>query len=263
MCTLIAIKNQREDFPLVVAANRDEMLARPATAPRVVHPEAPRVIAGLDEQSGGTWMGANDAGLFAAITNQRQEDGQDPTLESRGAIVMDALRRTSVEGIEAMLSELDGRRFNGFNLLFGDPRELRIAYGRRDRATVVIERLGDGVHVVVNDRLGSERFPKVDRARALVEPHVAAPWDELRARLEDALGDHEVPPLDAVEAPPPGSIFTHEMVRAVQALCIHTPAYGTRSSQVLALSDGGVAQYLYGEGPACESTLVDVGDLLK
>lgn len=263
MCTLIVIKSQREDFPLVVAANRDEMLARQATAPRVVHPEAPRAIAGIDVQSGGTWMGANDAGLFAAITNQRQEDGQDPTLASRGDIVMDALRQSSVEAIEAMLRELDGRRYNGFNLLFGDARELRIAYGRRDDEEVRIEPLGDGLHVVVNDRLGSERFPKVDRARELVQPHVAAPWDELRGHLETALADHQLPPLEAVEPPPQDSIFTHEMVRAVQALCIHTPAYGTRSSTLLALSPDGVKHYLYGEGPSCETTRVELVDLFS
>ena len=45
MCTIIAVKG-RADHPLIVAANRDEMYARPSSEPRLVSTE-PRVVAGV------------------------------------------------------------------------------------------------------------------------------------------------------------------------------------------------------------------------
>ena len=49
-------------WPLLLAANRDEMADRPWRPPARHWPDRPDVIAGLDVLGGGTWLGVNDAG---------------------------------------------------------------------------------------------------------------------------------------------------------------------------------------------------------
>lgn len=262
MCTVVAIKARHAEIPLVVAANRDEFYARPTRAPARVH-EEPIAVAGIDVQKGGTWMGANALGVFVALTNQRQYEGADDSLSSRGQIVLDALAETDVEGIDAILESLDGRDYNGFNLLYGDATTLRVAYARSELARVEIEDLADGVWVLPNDRIGSPEFPKARRAQQLVEPILETGWPALAGDVRRLLADHERPPIERVPAPPPGSVFTHEIVHLLQSICVHTPVYGTRSSTLLALSPGAVEHYLYADGPPCEAPFADITELLR
>lgn len=257
MCTIVAIKAEAS---LVVAANRDEFYARGSTTPQRIGRD-PVVVAGIDLESGGTWMGANDAGLFVALTNQRQHEGADRRRASRGPLVLEALEQAAVADVDALLRATDARDYNGFNLMYGDARELRVAYGRRDRADVSIEALGDGVWVLPNDRIGSPDFPKSRRAHALVDPHAGEGWPALRAHLPEVLADHEKPPLEAVPGPPAGSIFTREMLQAIQSICVHTAVYGTRSATLLELSPGRVEHYLFADGPPCTASFEDLTEL--
>ncbi len=259
MCTIVAIKSEGS---LVVAANRDELYARRATPPRRLDGE-PVIAAGLDLEKGGSWMGANAAGLFVALTNQRQHGGADPRRASRGEVVLEALARTEVAAVDDLLASLDGRDYNGFNLLYGDAAHLRVAYARADRAPIEVEALGDGVWVLPNDRIGSPEFPKTRRAHALVAPHAEDDWPALRAVLPEVLADHARPPLEAVPQPPAGSMFTREMLHAIQAICVHTPVYGTRSATLLELSPGRVEHYLHADGPPCQAPFEDVTELLR
>lgn len=262
MCTIVAIKGLHPELPLVVAANRDEFYARAASPPRIVS-EAPRVVAGVDLQAGGTWMGASERGHFVALTNQRQYlRGHDGGKASRGDVVMAALRLPDVRAIEAYVRTLDARACNPFNLFFGDASSLYVVYAHGDRAEVEIHALDDGLWVLPNDRIGSPEFPKTRRAVGLVEPHVKAPWPALSAALAAALGDHEEPPEREVPAPPSESRFDHATLRRLQALCIHTPVYGTRSATLLALTPGRVAHYLFADGPPCTAPFADMTGLL-
>src|SRR6266850_2262989 len=59
MCTLAVYVRQFADTPLVVAANRDEFFARPATPPELLTTAAPRIVGGRDLRAGGTWLGIN------------------------------------------------------------------------------------------------------------------------------------------------------------------------------------------------------------
>jgi len=260
VCTIVAIKGLHPEYGLVLAANRDEFHARPARPPEVLH-EAPRVVAGLDVPSGGTWLGANAHGVFVALTNQRQYEGADDRLASRGLVVRRALEAGPLDAVDAFVEGLDARLTNSFNLFWGDATTLRVGYARRDRAPVAVETLGDGVWVLPNDRIGSLEFPKTQRALALTEPFVTAPWPVLAEGLARMLGDHEEPPLSAVPAPPTGAVFDHATLRRLQALCVHLPVYGTRSATLLALRPGRVAHHLFADGPPCVTPFEDRTEL--
>ena len=225
--------------------------------PPVVLHESPRIVGGRDELYGGTWMGATERGLFVGITNQRSYGLGASSLRSRGEVVLEALRAGDTGGVTRMLEALDPSAYNSFNLLYGDAAGLRVAYSRREGTRVEIEAVPDGVHVLPNDCLDSGVFPKVERARALAP--TSGPVEELAAVLRD----HDRPPLDQVEDPPAGSRFTRELVRELHALCIHTPAYGTRSSTIVALAPGRVARYLFADGPPCTAALEDVTALVS
>lgn len=246
MCTLIAL-HRVHATPLIVAANRDEFYDRPAVPPAVLS-ESPRVVAGRDLASGGTWLGATSGGLFVGLTNQRAWSGPVAGERSRGEIVRDALARGSVVEVERYLDALDPRRYAGFNLLYGDGQTLRVAYGRPTERTVERHTLPPGVHVLTNDRLGSPDFPKAERARHRARPLVGLPLPELLRGLQEVLADRSLPPLQDVPPPPRGSFFDHALTRRLQALCVETPRYGTVSATILAI-DRRVRAHLYADGP--------------
>src|SRR5690242_9425030 len=90
MCWIAVLLRVHDDFPLIVAANREEFRERPSRAP-FPWPGSPAIWAGRDEHSGGTWLGVNSAGLLAAVTN-RPEASFDATRRSRGLLCLDALQ---------------------------------------------------------------------------------------------------------------------------------------------------------------------------
>jgi uncharacterized protein with NRDE domain len=261
MCTIIAIFRLHPEYPLVVAANRDEFYERPAGGPAVLS-EAPRSIGGIDLQEGGTWLGASERGLFAALTNQRTYSLPDPALRSRGQLVRRALELASPAEIADHLRGLDPSHFNPFNLLFGNSEQLQVAYAHGSGKTIEIEALPPGIHVLANDRIGSPGFPRAERARRAAYRIHDRPWPELVQALISILGDHSLPPLQAVEEPPPGSLLTREQLRELQAVCIHTEGYGTCSATLLALAGERVAHYLFAPGPPCRTAFQDVTRLL-
>src|SRR5512133_3649340 len=113
MCTIIAFHRVRADLPLVIAANRDGLRARPGTAP-VELGRAPRFWGGRDAELGGSWMGVAETGLFVGLTNQRTEQAADRTLRSRGEVVLEALRLGGMAAVDRQLLALDARRYNSF-----------------------------------------------------------------------------------------------------------------------------------------------------
>jgi uncharacterized protein with NRDE domain len=260
MCTIIALHGVQPELPLVVAANRDEFLDRPAGGPRLIQ-RTPPAIGGVDLERGGTWMAASAEGLFVGLTNQRPTRPQGTAPRSRGALVLEALRTGSVAGIRALLETRPYHEYNAFNLMFGDGKELWVAYGRPD-APVELLALEPGVHVLVNDRMGSPHFPKAHRARSLVEPLAARPWPQLAEGLQGVLADHHLPAPESLAPLPSGLMLPPEVARQLQALCIHLPRYGTRSATLLALEPGQLRHYRFAEGKPCEATFEDCMGLL-
>ena len=261
MCTVVVVHRLRRDFPLVVAANRDEMVSRPASSPRRrTTPGAPAIACGIDEARGGTWMGVNERGLFVGLTNQRAAEPPDPSRRSRGHVVMDALQMRDVAAVRAAITRLDPQAYNGFNLVYGDGEALEVAYSRPDARRIEIEPVAEGVHVLPNDVVDSPRFPKVDRALELVGDPADLPWPELAARLRAVLADHEQPPPTATE--PSASPFDPDVLRALQALCIHLPFYGTRSATIAAIEPGRIAHYGFAAGPPCETPFIEYRHLV-
>ncbi len=248
MCTIVALHGVRQDYPLVLATNRDEFFARPSAGPRVLLDE-PRTVGGQDLRAKGTWMGVTKDGLFVGVTNQRTLRPPAPEKRSRGALVMDALTRREPAAICAMLSQLDGRDYNGFNLMFGRAGALYAAYGREDAREIAIEPVPEGVHVLPNEHLDSPAFWKVGHALEWLQGARELPWPLLRTRLEEMLADTTPAPLERLPLVPSDAPFDRDTLQLLSALCVRTPVYGTRSSTVVALTARGVGEYWFADGP--------------
>lgn len=262
MCTIVILRHIHPEWPLVLAANRDELYARPAAGPQVLSP-APRIVGGRDLERQGTWMGVTDGGFFVGLTNQRGSANLTRAPRSRGEVVLRALRTGGVEGVDRYLAGLDAREYNPFNLLYGDAAVLRVAYARPDSERIVPEDVPPGVHVLPNDVLDTPALPKVARARTLAEKAARKPWPETVQALQAALADHLLPERTPELLPEEeGLPELRERIRQYQALCIHTPGYGTRSSAIVALAPGRVAHYLSSDVAPCQGPYQDVTPLL-
>jgi uncharacterized protein with NRDE domain len=254
VCTLIALHQVHRDYPLVVAANRDELHARRASGPMLLS-TAPRIVGGRDEEKGGTWLGASAHGFFVGLTNQRTPGLPEMSLRSRGEVVLAALAQPGLDAAIAWLGELDAAAYNSFNLLVGDGRALWVAYARRESPRLELAPLPPGIWALPNDRLGSLEFPKIDRAVELARPLAALPWAELVPRAQAMLSDHALPEPDRI---PDGPAWLPPAIRPrLQALCVHAPGYGTVSASLLAFSPRGLEHYLHAAGPPCRAPLVE------
>ncbi len=233
MCTLLVAFRLDPERPLVVAANRDEKLSRPAGPPRLWSDRPLHLFAPEDLEAGGTWMGINEAGLFAALTN-RFAGGPDPgqlapDRRSRGLLVLDALEEPSPRAAFERLRLLRGDEHNPFHLVVADAERAFLLWS--DGRRLVTDELGPGLHVV------TER--SFDAAPSGREEALAAsppPLEQLRAEL-------------AVHREP-----------GIEGTCVHVPEldYGTRSAALIEYGPGGPRRWQYADGPTCTTRWQDL-----
>ncbi|MDD3651100.1 NRDE family protein [Immundisolibacter sp.] len=222
MCLLVLAWRLLPDTPLLLAGNRDELYARPA-APAQFWAEAPQLLAGRDLLAGGTWLGVTRAGRFAAVTNYREPRTVTPPPRSRGELARDYLLGAAGPGrFVAALAPRAGD-YSGFNLLLGDRDQLWWYSNRGGPA----RRLEPGIYGLSNHLLDTP-WPKVEIAKAALRRLCAAgapSTADLLALLADRR-THATAPADGVDA---------QTARALSAIFIDTPHYGTRCSSVLRL----------------------------
>ena len=160
MCLILVAWQAHPDYPLVVAANRDEFFARPA-APAGWWQDAPDVFAGRDLEAGGTWLGLTRAGRFAGLTNFRDPGRNRVGTPSRGALVADFLGSTESSAEALARLQREGPRYNAFNLFVSDGDTLGI-YESESGAARLLE---PGVHALSNHLLDTP-WPKVRAGKA-------------------------------------------------------------------------------------------------
>ncbi len=225
MCLIVFAWQAHADYPLIVAANRDEWRDRPA-APAAWWQDAPDVLAGSDLEAGGTWLGVTRSGRFAAITNFRDPADRKSIAPSRGQLVADFLRgRASPRAYLEALAP-NAARYNGFNLLLADEKTL-CYFGSREGEIIDV---APGVHGLSNHLL-DEPWPKVEKAKsaldAALEPKMLQ--TRLLERSFDFLSDGG-PHVDSLL---PDTGVGLEWERVLSPALIVTEKYGTRCSTVL------------------------------
>lgn len=147
----------------MIAANRDEMSNRLWRPPARHWDEHPHVIAGIDEEAGGTWMGLNDDGLLAAVLNRPGSLGPVKGKRSRGELPLEALSHAEATEAAQAIAHLDGRAYRSFNMLIADARDAFWVRSTGDSAKVDVLPVGLGVSMLTANDLND---PESDRISA-------------------------------------------------------------------------------------------------
>ncbi len=244
MCTLIAVYRHVPSSPLLIAANRDEYLDRPAEGPALREALTARdsgtggaILAPLDLRAGGTWLGINASGVFAAVTNRRT-DAPDPALRSRGLLVMEVLSTPTAEEAAGRIERLPAHAYNPFNLFLADDDSAHLlTYGRTPERVD----LAPGAHVIGNVH-PMEESPKVARIKREIAKVAEGPADGM---------------LDRMAA----LCRSHEGDDPLAATCVHAGGYGTRSSTLL--RTGASPELRYASGAPCTHAYDDFTPSLR
>jgi hypothetical protein len=204
MCSVIFLRRPDHAWPLILGANRDEMLSRAWKPPARHWPDRPEIIAGLDELAGGSWLGMNDDGVVAGALNRERSLGPAPGLRSRGELVLEALDHSDAADAAAALGDLDGRAYRPFNLFVADNRDafwLRNegangSGGARDRGRVEVFPIPEGLSMLTAVDLSDRESPRIrlylPRFEAATSPDPDRgdwrSWEELLSAREEVAG---------------------------------------------------------------------------
>jgi len=240
MCLAVVAWHAHPDYPLVLAANRDEFYTR-STRPASWWGQSVALLAGRDEEAGGTWLGITRAGRVALLTNVRAPSERNPHAPSRGAIAVGALQSTqpASEWLRTQAPRID--TYNGFNLLVAEP----VASGRGVQRLVYFTNrrrhgprvLAPGIYGLSNAFLDTP-WPKVVRAVGAFACTLASRVDP--DRLLALMADRR--PVHDAELPSTGVPLDWE--RALAPVQIRANGYGTRSTTVITVRRDGVVNFL-------------------
>lgn len=222
MCLIVFAYNVHPAYRLILAANRDEFYER-SSSPAQLWKDAPNVLAGLDLKEGGTWLGMTREGKFAAITNYRDPAALRMGAPSRGKLVSNYL--TGSESAASLSEKIPRRaqKYNGFNLIFGDNKDLFVYSSHGER-----HKLAAGIYGLSN-RLLDSPWPKVAKAKKALAAAMNFRSADLEAALFKFLADRKKAPDKSL----PSTGIGLEWERLLSAVFIESPSYGTRSSTVL------------------------------
>ena len=240
MCTLLALLGTVPGYPLVVAMNRDEFYDRPSLPP-AVRTAPTRLVAPRDARAEGTWIGVNERGVVAALSN-RYGGATDSAARSRGLLCLESLAKpTASEAAMFAAEAAESQTYNGFNLLHGDAKRL-VCTSHGDGTWAVHGTMG--ANVLTNAGLNADD-PRCIRAKSLLLPPEFRDLEDAFARLRGVLADH----ADA----------------GGRAICHHGEKTGTRSQTIVAVSERGWRgnRLWHTEGHPCTATPQDLSALFR
>ncbi len=231
MCILFIAIHQHPDFPLIITANRDEFHARPSQ-PFHRWSDVEGLWAGRDLQAGGTWLGVNESGQFAAVTNFRTSETRKPEALSRGELVVKALSdsASSLDKRGPSNQEFDrfvdanSDRYNPFNLIYGDQNSLQAW----DYSLGARKKLGSGFHSVSNGPI-DEHWPKMAQGVKEVAGLISRRGDLDLDMLTNMMQDKTRAPVH--ELPETGISLEQEQM--LSSIFIEGKEYGTRTTTIL------------------------------
>ena len=147
---IVAVYYKRlSDAPLLIALNREEDPARESLPPKI-QSGRPRSVCGVDQQSGGTWAGVNQHGLFIAVINcPKKVLPGDP--RSRGLLCRELLGcQNAEEALDTAQRELQTGCYAGANFVCVDRTSGGVVHGGDD---IDIVKFKPGLHIISESRV--------------------------------------------------------------------------------------------------------------
>lgn len=226
MCLIVLSLGQHPDYPLVLAANRDEFHARPT---KEAHwwPDKQDVVGGRDLQAGGTWLALNRNGRFATVTNFRDAQPPSPKHRSRGHLVTGYLDSDLSPG--DFLATIDEDAYAGFNLIVGTASELAYLSNREDGT----RELAPGTYGLSNALLDGP-WHKVESSKNQMDDLLASGAIN-ETTLMRIMDDRKKAPVSEVDS----SRLDFDKAHAITAPFIVMPDYGTRCTTTVIVDKDG------------------------
>jgi len=239
VCTLVILRRPGHDWPLLLAATRDEVRHRPAEPPARHWPDRPAVVAGLDRTGGGSWLGMNDQAMAAAIMDRTGSLGPDSEKRSRGELVLEALDHAEAKSAAGVLADLDPDAYRPFNLVIADTRD---AYWLRHGGDgeIRVHAIPPGLHMLSATELEDVGYPRIrDHLQRFRCAEVPDPRHDRWQAWKDLLASRTYPS----DADPEAAMNLEELpngVGTVSSDLIAVPAYPGFASP---------PRWLHAEGP--------------
>lgn len=244
LCTLVICRRARHPWPLMVAANRDEMAGRPSLPPGRHWPDQPEILGGLDRLAGGSWLALSDTGVMAAILNRKGTLGPMAGKRSRGELVLDACNHLDARTGARALAQLNEQAYRPFNLIVADAKEAFWVRHAGDQAIRVLP-VPDGVSMIEAGELNDPASARTTRFAAAFAADLPDP----------ETGDWSGWQLLLSTPAPPGRDPS-------EGLCIRRDdGYGTVSSSLLALPAEAAVRpvWLHADGAPDRTTFQALG----
>ena len=220
MCLILFAYQQHAEYPLILIANRDEYYARPTEGAHWWDDED--IFGGRDLEAGGTWLGLDRRGRFAAVTNVREAGHPGPAPRSRGELTHRYLAGPIAASDYLQQLESRDHEYAGFNLLLGNLDALYF-YSNRDRE---IRRIEAGIYGISNGSF-DEPWPKLETGKRELAALVSEPIDA--TGLLNILTDHSI----AEDHELPSTGVSLDVERMLSSRFIRSPEYGTRACSVV------------------------------
>ena len=230
MCLIVLAVRQHAEYPLILAANRDEFHARP-TADADWWDDRPDILGGRDLQAGGTWLAVSRNGRLATVTNFRDARRPDSGPRSRGHLVTDFLCGASSP--DDYLDGVDEDAYAGFNLIVADKDDVAYLSNREEGR----RNLSPGLYGLSNALLDGP-WDKVERSKRRLRELIERDTITSEA-LFKLMGDRERGPADDIER---GRLDV-DTAHAITAPFIILPEYGTRCTTVILVDRRGRWQF--------------------
>lgn len=225
MCVLFVAYQQHDQFPLVIAANRDEAYARPALQAHYWEDE-PQILAGRDVKLKGTWLGINQSGKFAALTNVRGQEVPVKEWKSRGWIVSDYLKSDLTAKQQILTLQRSKEDYPGYNVILADRHSLWYYSNIEDKPL----QLPPGLYGISNHHLNTP-WPKVVRGKSMLKESLSPSVS--RAALEEQLWELLASEYRAPDHELPDTGVGLEWERILSPIFIQSEQYGTRCSTII------------------------------
>lgn len=229
MCLITLAIEQHDEYPLVMLANRDEFFQRPSNVAEYWS-DFPDILAGRDQEKGGTWCGLNRLGSYAAITNVHGDAAPVADPPSRGLLITEYL--TEQHDAVTYLNQVVDKReqYAGFNLLVGKHTDVYVLGKTSDGP----EKLSNGIHVVSNAILGEE-WPKAKRSKQLLRSLLDSGEEISAENCFRILSDTDKPDDSELK----GINIDLAWRRKLSSIFVSAGEYGTRASTILLIDQNG------------------------
>ena len=233
MCTSVILFRKKNNWPFIIASNRDEDFFRLSKIPGRHWKNQKYILGGLDKRAGGTWCAINNSGVMGCIHNRNFKRKNFRLKKTRGEIILKILKgKSAVESIN-IFKKINMSFYDGFNLIIADKNNAYWIKFYKSNKNSKINKIPEGISVITDNDLNNKRDLKINYYKKLFESTKAPEPDKnLWKDWESLLSSSKI----------------DSQTNKNQAICFNlNNQFGTVSSTIISISSKNNYIYRYTE----------------